>query len=629
MEVKIVALAGSLQGNSFNLSEEETSIGREESNTICLPDSSASRRHCVIRMKENAYTITDLESLNGTRVNNIPIRERRLEHEDRIEIGDSVFLFLKTKAVKDDISSQSGATPLLAARPTMRLRSEDAIYLQPEKMLTSHPLTSRIAKGLDTLIKITAEIQSMHSTQSLAAKLLERIVDAVPAERGAILWRNKEGEWNLLSKFCANSPDAFQVSQTILDQVVMGNNAFLSNEIQNDQSMNLAHSLKIADVHSLLAVPIILHGDVSGVLYLDTTNSAIRFDEDHLHLTASIATMAALALNNTQQREWLEKETERLKEEIKIRYNMIGESSAMQQVYKFIEKVARSDSTILLHGESGTGKELVAHAIHINSDRASSPFMIVNCATLTETLLESELFGYEKGAFTGAENQKKGKLEVADKGTVFLDEVGELPANLQSKLLRVLQNHSFERVGGTRTVNVDIRFVAATNKNLEQCVKDGTFRQDLFYRLNVINVKLPSLRERIEDIPLLANYFVSQFSKKSKKRVRGISAEARNCLVTYDWPGNVRELENAIERSIVLGNTDMILAEDLPESIVASSLEITDQITNYHKAVTEARKKIVLQALQQAGGNQTKAAEILGIHPNNFGRLVRQFNLKH
>jgi len=625
MDAKLAALSGALQGITFTLSEDLTYIGRGSSNHISLQDASTSRRHCVIHKQKDVYLIRDLDSTNGIRVNNTPVIETTLHHQDRIDIGDSVFIFLIVKAEttikKIEIAD---STNIVSARPSIKLRMEEAIYLEPEKMLTRYPLTSRIAKGLDALIKITAAIQSIRSSQSLSTRLLELIFDAVPAERGAIVWRNQEGEWEQLSKFCQSSTETFQVSQTIIDQVVTGNTAFVSNDIEKDKSGNLS----VTEVHSLLAVPIILHGEISGVLYLDTTNARAHFDTDHLHLTAAVATMAALALDHTKQLEWFENEAQRLRQEIKISYNMIGESHAMKQVFKFIEKVAASNSTILLHGESGTGKELVAHAIHLNSDRASFPFTVVNCATLTETLLESELFGYEKGAFTGAENQKKGKLEVGDKGTVFLDEVGELPLNLQSKLLRVLQNHNFERVGGTRTVNVDIRFVAATNKNLEECVRFGSFREDLFYRLNVINIKLPPLRERIEDIPLLTNYFISQFSKKSKKRIRGISPEARNCLLSYDWPGNVRELENAIERSIVLGNTDTILLEDLPETIDGNVCEPTDTMTKYHQSVTEARRKIVLQALQQAEGNHKKAAEILGIHPNNLGRLVRQFNLK-
>jgi DNA-binding NtrC family response regulator/predicted Ser/Thr protein kinase len=305
----------------------------------------------------------------------------------------------------------------------------------------------------------------------------------------------------------------------------------------------------------------------------------------------------------------------------------LGESPRMRDVFRVIERIAPTESTVLVRGESGTGKELVAHAIHTNSDRAAKAFVAINCAVLSETLLESELFGYEKGAFTGAVAQKRGRLEVADGGTLFLDEVGELTPATQAKLLRVLQEREFERVGGTRTIGVDVRIIAATNRNLEDAIKDGTFRQDLYYRLNVISLTLPPLRERREDIPLLAYYFAAKYSKKCKRLVSGISPETRNCLLAYDWPGNVREMENAIERAVVLGNSDVIVPDDLPESLLATS-PAPQNLPNYHEAVNEMKKKFILQAIEQANGNYTAAAKLLGIHSTNLHRLIRTLGLR-
>jgi Nif-specific regulatory protein len=299
----------------------------------------------------------------------------------------------------------------------------------------------------------------------------------------------------------------------------------------------------------------------------------------------------------------------------------------MCEVFRFLEKIAPTDATVLVRGESGTGKELVAHAIHTNSSRSEKPFVAINCAVLSETLLESELFGHEKGAFTSAVAQKRGRLEVADGGTLFLDEVGELTPATQAKLLRVLQERQFERVGGTRTVSVDVRIVAATNRNLEEAITAGMFRQDLYYRLNVISLTLPPLRERREDIPLLAYYFIAKYSKKCKRLVSGISAEARNCLMAYDWPGNVRELENAIERAVVLGNTEVIMPDDLPESLLATNAA-SPRLPNYHEAVNEMKKKFILQAIEQANGNFTDAAKLLGIHSTNLHRLIRTLGLR-
>ena len=307
---------------------------------------------------------------------------------------------------------------------------------------------------------------------------------------------------------------------------------------------------------------------------------------------------------------------------------MVGESPALRQTVRLIGRVAPTDSTVLIFGESGTGKELAARAIHQNSPRSQKPFVGINCAVITETLLESELFGHEKGAFTGAFAQKKGKLEVADGGTVFLDEIGEMVPALQAKLLRVLQEREFERVGGTRPIKVDVRVIAATNRDLDAAIKNGTFRQDLYYRLNVVSITMPPLRERREDIPLLANYFLQKFGRKtSARRVRGISSKARALLENHPWPGNVRELENVIERAVVLGSSDLIEPEDLPEAL----LEVAPgsvPLDEYHAAVNEARREIILRALEKVKGNYTQAARLLGIQPTYLHRLARNLNLK-
>jgi transcriptional regulator with GAF, ATPase, and Fis domain len=317
-------------------------------------------------------------------------------------------------------------------------------------------------------------------------------------------------------------------------------------------------------------------------------------------------------------------------------HNMIGESPAMAKVYRFVAQVAPSDSTVLIAGESGTGKELVARALHRNSPRATKPLVAINCAALTENLLEDELFGHERGAFTGAIAQKKGKFEMADGGTLFLDEVGELAPNLQAKLLRVLQEREFDRVGGTRPIRVDVRIVAATNLDLEAAVKATTFRQDLFFRLNVVRIMMPALRERPEDIPSLASHFSRKLSPKTKRRISGISHAAEAALCRYDWPGNVRELENAIERAMVLGSGDLLLPEDLPESILdaattaqgAKASAGSEYLGDFQMSVTESKRKAVCAALERAGGVYTEAAKILGVHPNYLHRLVNNLGLR-
>jgi Nif-specific regulatory protein len=353
-----------------------------------------------------------------------------------------------------------------------------------------------------------------------------------------------------------------------------------------------------------------------------------RFEEDHLQLLTGIAGLAAPALETALLVERLEKENSRLKAEINIQHDMVGSSPRIRQVFDFIAKAAPSTATVLVRGESGTGKELVARAIHRNSPRAQKSFVAINCAALTETLLESELFGHEKGSFTGAVVQKRGKLEEAAGGSMFLDEVGELAQSMQAKLLRVLQEREFERVGGLRTIKADIRLIAATNRDLEEAVAAGTFRRDLYYRLNVVAVNMPALRERREDILPLANYFVRKHARSTTRQIRGISPDAAPYLTNYEWPGNVRELENTIERAVVLGSTEWILPDDLPDSIMETEMEETSTPGSFHELVKEAKKQIVLKTLDRCGGNYNDAAKALHLHTSNFHRLIRTLSLR-
>src|SRR3989475_3841168 len=307
---------------------------------------------------------------------------------------------------------------------------------------------------------------------------------------------------------------------------------------------------------------------------------------------------------------------------------LVGRSDAFVRVLHAVQRVARTDVSVLIEGESGTGKDLLAQAIHRTSVRKDGPLVAINCAAIPEGLLESELFGHERGAFTGAVAQKKGRLEMADGGVVFLDEIGELAPALQVKLLRVLQEREIERLGGTRPISVDVRLIAASNRDLEEAIHAGTFRRDLFFRLNVVTLVMPPLRERREDIPTLAQYFVSKCSAKCKLKPKQISPDAMACLANYDWPGNVRELENAMERALVLSSSEVILPEDLPESVLEKEPPPGIVPAKYHAAVKELKKNLIVNALEQARGNYTEAARILGVHANYLHRLIRNFELR-
>ncbi len=326
----------------------------------------------------------------------------------------------------------------------------------------------------------------------------------------------------------------------------------------------------------------------------------------------------------------LQQENERLQRQLESRYtftNIVGKSHKMQESFRLIKKVAPSNCSVLLQGESGTGKELVARAIHYNGPRKEKPFVPVNCAALPEALLESELFGYEKGAFTGAGARKLGKFEVASEGTVFLDEIADMSLSMQAKILRVVQEQSFERVGGTKSVKVDFRLITATNKDLEKGLAKGLFREDLYHRLNVVTIYLPPLRQRKEDIPLLANCFLKRCNRVNGAKVKTISAEVLDLLMDYEWPGNVRELENVIERAVVLTNNDVILPEDILLRPWKSTSD--SEIISSPRAISlvEGEKTLIQKALKTTHWNQTKAAKLLGIHRNTIRRKIKYLKI--
>jgi two-component system response regulator PilR (NtrC family) len=317
--------------------------------------------------------------------------------------------------------------------------------------------------------------------------------------------------------------------------------------------------------------------------------------------------------------------------------NIIGRSETMLEVFKMIETVARTNSTILLTGESGTGKGLVAQAVHYHSLRRDKPMVSLNCGAMPETLLESELFGHMRGAFTGADNNKKGLLEVAEKGTIFLDEIGEMSPVMQVKLLRVLQERRFRRVGGLEELQADIRVIAATNVDLTRAVAEGRFREDLFYRINVIPIALPPLRDRREDIPLLAEHFLGKYAEQMEKPITGISRPAMECLLRHEWPGNIRELENALERAVALEATPTVLAESLPANVrgasgargtAAPTSELPDAGFDLEAHVKEIERGYIAQALQRANGVQVRAAELLGMSFRSFRYYVKKYNLR-
>jgi transcriptional regulator with GAF, ATPase, and Fis domain len=621
MTPKLIAVAGPLRGIIFELTSPEIIIGRDPSNQISLADRSLSRKHCLIKHEDQQVMAIDLESRNGTFVNDVPIKKYVLKHGDRIRTGGSHFLVLlneeEPQSASNDVEFESDD---ILTNSITRFRLEDALF--------------SMARDLNALMKVSSIISSIRLTQPLQKALLDSLFEIVPAERGVILLADEsldQPKAVYATDIAHGRSHPVKVSRTLAAQVLNEGLAILSNDVIRNPTLGGIESLIASQVHSLLCVPLVLGNKVIGLIYLDTSRQRTCFDESHLRMVTMIAGIATGALVKAADTERLEIENRRLYEELSAGKSMIGESAQMKQVYEFITKAAPQPSTVLILGESGTGKELVARAIHNRSPRAAAPFIAVNCASLNEALLESDLFGHEKGAFTGAVAQKKGKLEAATGGTLFLDEVGEMSPNVQAKLLRVLQDCEFERVGGIRSIRSDVRVIAATNRDLKEAVSTGAFRQDLYYRLNVVQMTMPPLRRRPEDIPLLANYFIAKYSETCKRSVSGISPAARRYLVEYEWPGNVRELENAIERAVVLGSSEHIELEDLPDELTQGTAAVADDgdagIGTFQQQVYEAKRKILLDAVEAAGNNYAAAARLLGVHPNNLHRLMRSAGL--
>jgi transcriptional regulator with GAF, ATPase, and Fis domain len=627
---RLLAITGPSKDLTFALPNGEIHIGRDPSNLLSISDPSLSRRHCALSRDSDGYKIRDLDSRNGTTVNGTFVKEARLRHGDQISVGDSIFVLLLDEDSDEPAAGRVEYEDSLT-HATAQLRPQDVVYLHPDRILKELPANSRVARNLNALFRISQVVHSIRDLEELQAQVLTLIFDVAPAERGAILLDGK-GEEQFTSVFArhrvAKSPLPVPISRTITRQVMKEGLAILGADVPGSNGLADVESLVNCQVRSLLCVPLTMFEKVTGCIYLDTCDAASRFDEDHLQLVAAIAGTSAVALENARRMQWLEQENLRLSTEISLDHNLIGESARMKEVYQFLARVAPTASNVLLQGESGTGKELAARAIHRNSPRSGKPFLAINCAAIPEGLLESELFGHERGAFTGAVAQKKGRFEIANGGVVFLDEIGELAPALQVKLLRVLQEREFERVGGMRPISVDIRLIAATNQDLDEAVKAGSFRKDLFYRLNVLSLVMPPLRERREDIRMLSEYFIAKYIKKSNTRGKKLSPEAIVCLGSYDWPGNVRELENAIEHAMVLSSSDVIQPEDLPESILERGIAPSTDGAKYHNRVRELKKEMILEALEQTKRNYTEAAHLLGVHVNYLHRLIRNLDLK-
>jgi Nif-specific regulatory protein len=495
---------------------------------------------------------------------------------------------------------------------------------------------------LSLLFEISQILDRSLDLHDELAPVLKAIARHTGMVRGTITLLNREkGELFIEAAHGLSGPQLergrYQAGEGIVGKVVETGRPMIVPRISEEpRFLNRTHARKNVNRKdiSFLCVPVKLENAVLGALSADRLFAGNVSLEEDLRLMTIIASMIARAVRLRQQsqeeREQLLKENVRLQHELRERFrpaNMIGRSNAMQQVFDLIWQVAKSDATVLIRGESGVGKELVAHAIHYNSQRASKSFIRVNCAALPENVIESELFGHEKGAFTGATQQRKGRFELADKGTIFLDEIGDLSAHTQVRLLRVLQEREFERVGGNDTIGINVRVIAATNRDLEKLIEEGTFRQDLYYRLNVFPIHIPPLRERRTDVLELANFFVEKYSKDNHKYVRRVSTPAIDMLMSYHWPGNVRELENCVERAVLLTTDDVVHGHHLPPTLQTAEATNTLMKGTLEEALDRLEREMIIEALKNTRGNRAKAARELGITERLMGLRVKKHGI--
>jgi len=470
--------------------------------------------------------------------------------------------------------------------------------------------------NFNALFEITRTINSILDPNVLLEKVLEIAMTHLSAERGFVMLADNlsESGYTLVCSKNFNSKkasDDFAASSSVVKSVLQSGEAVLTFDAMSDERFESSVSIIAQKILSIICIPLRAGERISGAVYLDSSKSRKAFTEDALKFLTVFGSLAAIAIENAQRISLLEKENVRLKNEVDVTHlfgNIIGKSEKWKKVLEIAQRVLDVDAAVLITGESGTGKEVIARAIHDNGTRKGKSFVAVNSSALPENLIESELFGHIKGSFTGASSDKKGLVEVANGGTLFLDEIGDLPLSLQAKILRLIQEKEYRRVGDSNNRTADIRIIAATNKDLKEEVKTTRFREDLFFRLNVIGIHLPPLRERKDDIPLLATYFVKRAAENYKRPIEGIHPDAMQLLLANQWQGNVREFQNLIERAVVLCRGNTLMKEDF-------LFDSSDQSALQKNAVTLAdfERQLIESTLEEMNGNRTRTAEKLGV----------------
>ncbi len=630
-------------------------VGRSATNKLVLHDDACSRNHCEVFFLDGEWWLRDLESRNGTLVG-----DEAVSGDIELNSGDIVSIGKCRLAFTSSLDSQPvlpGLTHTMTDRETSpatdagaQVEDEPAILHRsnsPEFLSNDRDVARQSASvELSRLYRLGLEMGAAKTRQQLTEVVLKNLAEETVADISAVLLARPEAGTSLApSDLLVVAYDSIKdlpyrrVSDNLSRVVLSSREAVLARDVGDDKQLAVFDSLGEMRAISVICAPINCDDEVRGLVHLYSTNPDNSLDKHDLDYTLAVARQFAVALDHMNERDSLKtgldqarNENKSLRQQISDDVQLIGESQRMLELRDKIELIAETDASVLIRGESGCGKELIARSLHLRSPRREGPFVCLNCAALNESLLESELFGHEKGAFTGASERKIGRFEQADQGTLFLDEVGEMSPAIQAKFLRVLEGHSFERIGGRKPIEVNVRILAATNRDLEEAVDDGDFRKDLYFRLHVAELIASPLRERRTDIPLLAEFFLEKYVPKTGRVISGFTDDAKELLKQYDWPGNVRELQNTIERTVILCRNEVVRASNIQLSTLSSRLTMEEPIScqtgEYQEIpLADIERGHILSTLEHTDWNKSKAAQILGIERSTLDRKLKRYHV--
>ena len=648
---------------------ESVTIGRAPTNSIVIRDERCSRNHAEVFASEATWKLRDLDSRNGTSVGGTRLSsDHLLQPGDVIQIGNSHLAFvhdlseafpdpaplLKSSraagsegaswtAHPDDESVLDGFEPT-----TITHRSVHSRLLETDDTGAGDAASPQLGRAAAKLCRLAFELAKSTDVAALAADALKGLFEETHVDAGAVLLRKRDLAGQRTSEeleVAASRSDSergyHRVSGFLAATVMRDGQAVMARNVMDDSDLGSRDSRGDMLATSVICAPIRVEGRILGIVHLYATRLDRFTEPEDLEFTLAVADALGVALENLGKRQQLAEnlnqirsENVQLREQLGVQSEIIGSSAVMARVAQQIARAAPSRATVLIRGESGVGKELVARAVHFSSPRKKGPFVCLNCAALSESLLESELFGHEKGAFTGATDRKIGKFEQAHSGTLMLDEIGEMSPAIQAKFLRVLEGHPFERIGGSQQIKVDVRVIAATNRDLEREVAEGKFRRDLYFRLHVLEIVVPGLRKRPEDIPVLAEHFLRRFNEETGRKIKGYTPRAMEELLRYRWPGNVREMKNVVERAVVLARGEFIDHEDLVLSHLATAGDTEHDLPSRPRhddyqplSLADVECLHIRRTLQAVGWNKSKAAAILGIERSTLDRKIRRYRL--